>query len=65
MIFLLKIRGFSGFNISLGFIIYFFSFCFFFSRSVNYLFARNRVLSVFIARITKGPFVVLIKRHRL
>jgi hypothetical protein len=30
MIFLLKIKGFSGFNISLSFIIYSFSFCFFF-----------------------------------
>jgi hypothetical protein len=62
---LLKMRGFSGFNISLSFVIYPFSFCFFFSRSANYLFARNRVLFVCITRIIKSPFVILIKRHRL
>jgi hypothetical protein len=64
MIFLLKIRRFSGFNIFFGFIIYPFFFCFFSLRSANYLFARNRVLSVCIARIVKGPFVVLIRKHR-
>jgi hypothetical protein len=64
MMFLLKIKGFSRFNISFGFVVYFFSFCFFFSRSVNYLFARNRVLFVYIARIAKGSFVILIRRHR-
>jgi hypothetical protein len=64
MIFLLKIKGFSRFNISLSFVIYPFSFCFFFSRSANYLFARNKILFVCITRITKGPFVILIKRHR-
>jgi hypothetical protein len=64
MIFLLKIKRFSGFDISLGFIIYPFSFCFFFSRSINYLFARNKILFICIARIVKGFFVILIKRHR-
>jgi hypothetical protein len=64
MIFLLKIKGFSRFNISFGFVIYSFSFCFFFSRSLNYLFARNRISSVCIARITKGPFIILIRRYR-
>jgi hypothetical protein len=64
MMFLLKIKGFSGFNISFGFVIYPFSFCFFSSRSTNYLFARNKVLFVYITRITKGFFVILIKKHK-
>jgi hypothetical protein len=64
MMFLLKIKKFFRFNISLSFIIYPFSFCFFFSRSANYLFARNKVLFVCITRITKGLFVMLIKKYR-